>query len=68
MLLLALIVILPNLKWRVPRIATAAIAAGLSADVVKLLVGRQRPALRHGHDSATDAFGDCYRSCMTVRV
>lgn len=57
MLLLALIVILPNLKWRVPRIATAAIAAGLSADVIKLLVGRQRPKyFDMASDSATDAF------------
>ncbi len=57
MLLLAVIVVLPTFKWRVPRLAAAAVAAGLTADVIKLLVGRQRPKyFDMASDSATDAF------------
>ncbi|MCA9076427.1 MAG: phosphatase PAP2 family protein [Planctomycetaceae bacterium] len=57
MLLLAVIFIIPAIKWRVPRIAAAAVGAGLTADIIKLLVGRQRPKyFDMASDSATDAF------------
>ncbi len=57
MLLITVLVILPTLRRRVPRIAAAAVAAGLSADIIKLLVGRQRPKyFDMASDSATDAF------------
>ncbi len=57
MLLLGLIVVLPALRWRVPRIATAAVAGGLTANVFKLLIGRERPKyFDMASDAATDAF------------
>lgn len=57
MLLLAVICIVPAVKWRVPRIAAAAVGAGLTANVIKLLVGRERPKyFNMASDSATDAF------------
>lgn len=57
MLLLGVFCVLPALTRRIPRILAAAIAAGLTANVIKLLVGRQRPKYFDvTSDSAIDSF------------
>lgn len=57
MLMLGLFCVLPALRRCIPRVLSAAIAAGLTANVVKLLVGRQRPKYFDvTSESATDAF------------
>jgi membrane-associated phospholipid phosphatase len=42
-ILLCVAIALPELARRVPRMAVIAVSAGLAADVIKLLVGRERP-------------------------
>ncbi|MGD9854773.1 MAG: phosphatase PAP2 family protein [Planctomycetaceae bacterium] len=43
MLMLGLSVVLPSLRRCIPRVMAATIAAGMTANVIKLMVGRQRP-------------------------
>lgn len=57
MLLLTLFFVLPSLRRCIPRLVAAPIAAGITANVIKLLIGRQRPKYFDvSSDSATDAF------------
>ena len=57
MLPLGVFFVLPSLRKHIPRVATASVAAGLTANVIKLLVGRQRPKyFDMASESATDAF------------
>ncbi len=57
MLLLGVFFVLPSLRRRIPRVLAAPIVAGLAANVIKLMVGRQRPKYFDvTNASAADAF------------
>ncbi len=57
MLMLGVFFVLPSLRRRIPRVLVAPIVAGLAANVIKLMVGRQRPKYFDvSSASATDAF------------
>lgn len=57
MLMLGLYCVLPAFRRCIPRIIVAPIAAGMTANVIKLMIGRQRPKYFDVTSaSATDAF------------
>ena len=47
----------PGRRWAIPRVACAALAAGLAADVVKLLVERTRPYGFDLNNNVLESFG-----------
>ena len=50
----------PLRRWALPRVLATSLGAGLAADVVKLLIARQRPHGVDFHGTVWDTFGQCF--------